>query len=401
MSFFDSLNLLQPDPIFGLTDAFAADRRFNKVNLGAGTYKDAKGAPFVLSCVKAAEAQILGLNLNKEYLPISGDRAYLAESLKLIIGEELGAKLGGNVFGVQTIGGTSALRMGAECLIQAGHKKIFLPNPTWPNHLNIFTRAGMLVHTYPYYDAKKRQIDFPALTQAVQDMQAGDVIILHACCHNPTGLDPSMEQWKELSALIKTQKVFPFFDLAYLGFGSGLDVDAQPVRHFAEQGHEMFIGLSYSKNFGLYGERIGALAMVAKTPEIALKTESHLKSLIRANYSNPPLHGERIITTILQSNLKQVWIDELGSMRQRIEEMRRALVEGLTKCSTLVDYSFIGQQKGMFSFTGLQPEEVQRLRVEYGIYMPADGRINVAGLNPQNIDYVMGALANTLQKTPR
>jgi len=390
-SFFESVTLLPEDPILGLTESFAKDKRTNKVNLGVGSYKNEEGAPLVLSAVKKAETILQQKNLNKEYLPIVGDTTYIQETLKLVF-----KNITPEMFGAQAVGGTGALRIGAEVLAEQKYKRIFLPAPTWGNHNRIFTRGGLAVENYPYYDSKKNGLNFIGMCQAVINMQRGDIILLHACCHNPTGIDLSTEQWGELSLLLKKHGVIPFFDLAYLGFGQGVNDDSKPLQIFLKDNHEMFISVSYSKNFGLYGERVGAFVFVGRDPQIAQKVGSHVKIIIRGNYSNPPSHGARIITTILQSELRKEWIEELDSMRQRIQKMRNTLVDGLHNAKCTKDCSYMKQQHGMFSFTGITAEQVQKLQNEYAIYMTSDGRINVAGLNKSNLDYVVNALKKVI-----
>lgn len=393
MPFFNDLTLLPPDAILGLPSLFAADPRPCKVNLGIGAYKTAEGASLVLNCVRKAEVQLLQKNLSKDYLPIEGDEAFLSCSLQLLFGSDLSQLNPKNIFAAQTIGGSGALRIAGEFLANNVNRTLFQSQPSWPNHKQIFERAGLNVDNYPYYDISQNKIDFDAMMKAVQNMSQGNIILLHACCHNPTGLDLSLEQWQELSKIIKKRQLIPLFDLAYQGFGQSLDADAQAVRLFAKEGHEMLVCYSFSKNFGLYGERLGFLAAITTNADAAQKVASQIKANIRGNYSTPPLQGARIIKTILKSEeLTHEWHIELQNMRERIQEMRSAFIAALLVKGVNKDLSFMHQQSGLFSLLGLSVEQVQRLRQEKGIYMPSNGRINIAGLNTQNIEYVAEAI---------
>ena len=305
----------------------------------------------------------------------------------------------GSVFGAQTIGGTGALRVGGEFLAQQISKTIYLSNPTWPNHKPIFSRAGLKIESYPYYDQSHHRLNFAEMQRSIQEMPADSIVLLQASCHNPTGMDLSMDQWKELSKLIKKQKIMPFFDFAYQGFAQDIDEDAKAIRYFAKEGHEMLVATSYAKNFGIYGERAGFLAIVSKNKETAGKVGSQIKQIVRGNYSTPPLHAARIVATILKDpDLKKEWQDELDNMRLRVNEMRKALVEELLLRSKDKDFSFLKQQRGLFSFCGLDNSQVHQLREEKGIYMPSNGRINVAGLNWHNIEYVVNAIVSVLKE---
>jgi aspartate/tyrosine/aromatic aminotransferase len=379
------------DPILGLTTAFRKDTRSNKVNLGVGAYRTASGEPFVLSSVQEAERQLFEAKLNKEYLPIDGDGAFVQATHGLIFGS-LAGRL--PLFGAQALGGTGALRIGAEYLALGGVRTIYLSTPTWANHKNIFSRGGLKVESYPYYDPLTHTVNFPAMLQAIQAMPAGSAILLHGCCHNPTGMDLTQEQWHALSDALLAQGVIPFFDLAYQGFGEGLDADAYPIRYFAEKGHELIVAYSFAKNFGLYGERVGFITFVAKDAAAAERVGRQVRPVIRANYSSPPLHGERIVTTILQSeSLTADWHRELETMRLRVIEMRKALAAGLCAKGLSADsYHTLLSQRGLFSYGFLTHDQVQHLRQEFAIYCPDDGRINVAGLNPKNVGYVIDAI---------
>lgn len=398
MSFFDTTTLLPEDPILSLPIAFNADPRPSKVNLGIGSYKDANGQSLVLSCVKKAEAILVQQEPNKEYLPIEGSPSYIKAASTLIFSEPILNKYQGGFFGAQALGGTGALRLGGEFLSQETSKSIFVPTPSWPNHKVIFTRAGMKVHHYRYYDEHRREIDFEGLCEDIKNMPPGSTILLHVCCHNPTGFDLSKEQWHIVSALLKKQKVIPFFDLAYQGFKESIDEDAYPVRLFASDEHELLVANSFSKNFGLYGERVGTLCLLTLHQEATKKVGSQIKQLIRGNFSNPPRHGAKIVTEILESPyLKSEWLKELSNMNDRIKAMRNALFVGLQAKSTDRDWNFIRLQKGFFSFCGLNSEQVHMMTQKFAIYLPRDGRINVAGLNENNIEYVIDAIAQVLK----
>jgi aspartate aminotransferase len=393
MSFFDSISQLPEDPILGIGPAFAADPRPNKVNLGIGSYKDADGMPYVLTAVKKAEALLLERSLSKDYLPIEGYAPFLEEVQRLIFGKGFPGAFDGRAFSLQTVGGTSALRVGGEFLSEESSKAIFIPNPSWSNHKRVFGKCGMMVHHYRYYDQTSHRIDFAGMCSDIELMPPGSTLLLHACCHNPTGVDLSMEQWEELSQLINKRKVIPFFDLAYQGFKGTVEEDASPIRLFVERGHELFVANSFSKNFGLYGERVGTLTLVTEHRDAAKRAASHLKLIVRGMYSNPPRHVGEIIYEILRSGpLRELWLSELAGMRDRMQAMRKKLVEGLAAHSDFKDWSFLLRQAGFFSFLGLDERQVRRLLEMHAVYMLAEGRINVSGLNARNIDTVVHAI---------
>lgn len=399
MSFFDTIELLPEDPILGLPIIFNADKHPQKVNLGIGAYADSEGKPYILTTVRDVEKGILSSETSKEYLPIEGDPNFIQGSLDLVFGENNTRITSGAAFAAQAIGGTGALRLGAEFLAQHTSKVAFISDPSWSNHKAIFQRSGMRVEYYKYYDPLLHRIDFAGLCASIKIMPPASVVVLQASCHNPTGIDLCFDQWKELSDLIKKQKVFPFFDLAYQGFGVDLEDDAKAIRYFAEQGHEMAVANSYSKNFGLYGERIGMLAILTSNPNQARRVGSQIKQIIRGMYSNPPLHGALIVGTILKNEkLKTAWKHELQSLRDRIIEMREALTFGLQSKSIDHDFTFLRSQKGIFSFSGLNKEQVARLRDERGVYMIQNGRLNVAGINQQNLDYVVESILSVITK---
>lgn len=396
MSCFDQIKLLPEDPIMHLPILFAADKNPNKVNLGIGSYKNESSQPVVFSSVQKAEKLLAEKKLNKEYPPIEGNAQFNQSSLKLIFGDTL-PQLSENLFAEQTVGGTSALRVAGEFLARNCSKEIFIPDPTWANHKLIFPYANMQINNYPYYDSKSHGIDFSAMLKAIGQMEKNSVILLHGSCHNPTGVDPTQEQWRELSNQIKKHRIIPLFDLAYQGFGEGLEEDAFAVRLFAKEGHEMFVASSNAKNFGLYGERVGMLTAISHHSDAMKKIRSHLKQTARSCYSVPPIHGARIVETILASTeLTNEWKQELDDIRRRIKNTRDSLVSGLKRLNSNRDFSFLTKQLGLFSYTGLTAGQVDFLRHRHGIYLAENGRINIAGLNPNNIEYVVHAVIEAL-----
>lgn len=397
MPFFNNIPQLPEDPILGVPLLFAADSRSNKINLGIGAYKTAEGQPNVLASVRKAESLLLQKNLNKEYLPIEGDHEFLKLSLILLLGNNSQLFESNRIFAAQTVGGASALRIGGEFFSKLIGKSVFIPQPSWSNHKQIFERAGLNVGSYPYYNHVIGAFDFQGMLEAIKNMPKKSLILLHGCCHNPTAIDPAPEQWSEISQLIKKYELCPFFDIAYQGFGNGLEQDAEAIRFFVKEGHEMFIAYSFSKNFGLYGERIGFLTTISSESESVPKIGSQIKSLIRGNYSNPPIHGARIVSTILKSHeLSMEWKTELQNMSERIKEMRKALIAALHVEGQHRNFSHLQQQNGLFFFLGLNPTQVQKLRDDFAIYTPSNGRINLAGLNSQNVPIVAKALLSIL-----
>lgn len=386
MDFFENVKQAPPDLIFGLNTAFSADKRNSKVNLGAGVYKTADLKPLILKAVKQAEAQLYTSEISKDYLPIDGDPGYVEAAKQLVFGGP-----SERIYGAQTVGGTAALRVGSAFMHLHGCKRIFISDPTWANHNRIFADAGLEVETYPYYDAKARCFHFEAFYESLNHMPEGSLVLLQGCCHNPTGFDPSVEQWKALCERLESRRLFPFFDFAYQGFGGDPEKDAAAVRLFVEAGLQCTVAVSHSKNFGLYAERTGALYIVCASEGEAKRVGSRLKMVIRGLYSNPPCHGARLVARILgDEQLKKMWRDELRSMYERINEMRSTLVSLL---ATQTDrFDCLATQLGMFSYTGLNADAVERLIADYGIYLPPDGRINVAGLNQQNVSYVAEAI---------
>ena len=377
MSFFEAISSLPDDPIFGLFAAFQADPRPEKINLAIGIYQDGEGKVPLLASVRKAEEEVLALREPKVYLPIDGSSDFLKATLKLIFGS-----LPDSCTAVQSIGGTGGLSVGAQFLQSQGFQALFLPEPSWSNHKQIFGRAGLKVASYSYYDPVEQKLDFAGICRSIRSMPTGSILLLHCCCHNPTGIDPSQTEWQEIETLVRKQRLLPFFDVAYQGFGAGIEADVWPIRYFAEKEHEILVSCSFSKNFSLYGERVGLLAILSSQKKIA----SHLKPIIRSTYSNPPHHGARLIAHILQNpSLKQLWEEELGQMRERLAAMRRELLRGLQRKPS-------EQQRGLFYMSGLSNEMVKRLREEKAVYLLDNGRLNLAGLNPANLPFVTQAL---------
>ncbi len=395
--FFHTITPAVLDPIFGLTVLFDADKRPDKINLGVGQYRNDQLITPVLESVKLAETFLLREEESKEYLPIAGDSAYLNKVGALVFGEFFWAGEGKRVSGVQTIGGTGALRIGGDFLKQEVGERIVISDPTWPNHRGVFTSCKMVVDAYPYYDIRAQKLEFDRMVQYLKNLTPGTTVVLHACCHNPTGADLSMDQWKILLKLFKENGLLPFFDFAYQGFGSSLEEDAKVIRLFASEGMEMLVACSHSKNFGLYSERVGALYVVSESQKIAEAVLSKLKIIVRTNYSNPPRHGAAIVAHILSTPvLKKMWEQEVVGMQSRIEKMRRAFVEALTSRSLKRNYLYLANRVGMFCFSGLKKEEVERLQKEFAIYMPLDGRINIAGLSDENLLTVVDAITEVI-----
>ncbi|MDR0476626.1 MAG: aspartate/tyrosine/aromatic aminotransferase [Desulfobulbaceae bacterium] len=384
------------DVILGLTEAFRADANPHKVNLGVGVYKDEVGLTPILQAVKEAEKILVAAEVSKNYLPIPGEVSFAVPVRELIFGAGHPALHEKRVVTAHTPGGTGALRVGAELLRKFLPKAtVWISNPTWSNHKGIF--AAFPQKEYPYYDPAHMGIDFPAMLETLNQVPAGDIVLLHACCHNPSGFDLQPQQWDELVAVAAARKWLPFVDFAYQGFAQGLADDRYAVAKLAETGLDMLVASSYSKNFGLYNERCGALSLVAPSEHEATVAMSHLKTVIRVLYSNPPAHGGLIVATILANQgLRALWEEEVAGMRRRIVEMRHLLVEGLKERGVSGDFSFITRQNGMFSYTGLSDRVVDWLRGEKHIYMVAGGRINLAGLTTKNIAYVCDSIRQAL-----
>jgi aspartate aminotransferase len=381
-----------PDPILGVTEAFKADKHPRKINLGVGAYRDENGKPYVLNAVKKAEHLLTAASPDKEYLPITGLPAFTKNALKLAYGSDSKPLEQDAIAVAQAISGTGALRIGGAFLARhyPRSKIIYLPVPSWGNHTPLFKDSGLEVRGYRYFDKKTFGLDFAGLKEDLQNAPKGSIVLLHACAHNPTGVDPTQSQWAEISDILGEQQLFPFFDMAYQGFASGsTSRDAFAVRHFVEEGHQIALAQSFAKNMGLYGERVGAFSMTTKDAEERMRVESQLKILIRPLYSNPPLHGARIASTILGSgDLYAEWEGEVKGMAERIITMREKLYGLLTHdLKTPGEWGHIKSQIGMFSFTGLNPAQCKALAEKAHVYMTSNGRISMAGLNGSNIEY--------------
>ncbi len=386
------------DAIFGLTEAFKNDPNPDKVNLGAGVYKDDLGNTPVLEAVKAAEKILLNGEKSKSYLPISGDPLYADNVQKLIFGETAEVYTAKRASTIQAPGGTGALRMGADLLKKfSPNAAVWVSSPTWANHKGIFSAAGFEIKEYPYYDARTKSVDIDNLISCLERIPKGDIVLMHACCHNPSGVDLSSDQWRQVADIAKEKKWVPFLDFAYQGFASGIKEDRFAVEMFVNTGLDLFIASSFSKNIGLYNERTGALTIVCPSSHEARVAMGHLKLTVRTCYSNPPAHGGLIVATILSDkDLTAQWIEELNFMRKRIVTMRCALVDGLAGRGIKDDFSYIKKQRGMFSFSGLSDDVVSWLRENKSIYVVGGGRINVAGLTSSNIDYICDSIAQAL-----
>lgn len=397
-SLYQNVEMAPRDPILGLNEQFNADNRSQKVNLGIGVYSDDDGRLPLLKAVRAAEQQHFEGALPRGYLPIEGLSAYNKGAQTLLLGQDSAVIAEGRAVTVETIGGTGALKVGADFLKKLSpNSKVYISNPSWQNHHAIFTDAGFTVETYPYYSNETHGLDFAAMKSFLECVDPKSIIILHACCHNPTGVDPNLEQWQEILDVIQSRQLIPFLDIAYQGFGAGLTEDAQVVRLFAEANVEMFVSSSFSKSFSLYGERVGALTLTTKDKDQAEKALSQIKTVIRTNYSNPPTHGATIVATVLNSpTLFKMWEDELSDMRVRIQSMREQLVNKIKEAGATQDFDFVLEQNGMFSYSGLTKDQVTRLREEFAIYAVDSGRICVAALNSKNIDYVAASIAAVL-----
>ncbi len=399
MSFFNHLEMLPPDPIFGLVKAFQEDKNPNKADLTVGIYYNEDLKPEVLKVVKEAEKALVDLEKTKTYLPIDGDQFYLEGTLKLLFGEDLASSEGYRTYCAQSVGGTGALRVVAQTLKEFVTDEIYIPAPTWPNHLKVFKSAGLEVKTYPYYNNKSHQIEFEEMLKTISKIKEGSAILFHGCCHNPTGKDPTKQQWEELSKLILEKKLIPVFDVAYQGFGESLDEDAWAVRHFVKAGHELFACYSYSKIFGLYAERVGAVFAVTSDEKTKKILATNVKPLIRGNYSNPPKHGASIVSYVLHHEiLSKSWRQELELMRVRIVNIRNEFSKLMQEKCPDRDYRYIDSLKGLFCLTGLSKEQVLKVIEDYGVYMTYGGRINLTGLNHDNIEYVTDSISKVLKQ---
>lgn len=393
MTFFDIIPLVPADPIFGLQTAFQEDPRSTKVNLSIGVYKTLELKTPVMSCVKRAERDIWEAEKNKDYLPGDGDKLFVHQVGQLVFGEKFWERQSGRISGLQSVGGTGALRVGGDLLKKEIGSDIYMSDPTWPNHRGVFAQCGLTVHTYPYYDHEHDRLNFEALFHALETCPRGSTILLHACCHNPTGKDLNEEQWKKLLALFLAKGHLPFFDIAYQGLGQGLTEDAYAVRLFAEAGLQMIVAFSCSKNFGLYGERVGAFFAVTNSSQAASNVSSQLRIIARRLYSNPPIHGAKVVAHVLSTpSLRSAWEIEVTQMRERIIEMRRAFATALSQKIKTKNYHTLNEGNGMFAFCPIGKAQVERLIAEFGIYMTSDGRINISGLTWDNLDDVVNAI---------
>ena len=398
MSLFSAVEMAPRDPILGLNEQFNADTNPAKVNLGVGMYYDDKGALPLLQCVQAAEKAMMETPKARGYLPIDGIAAYDAAVKALLFGNEGEPVKAGRVATVQSLGGTGGLKVGADFLKHLNpHAKVLISDPSWENHRALFTNAGFAVATYRYYDAAKRGVDFEGMLADLNAAAPATVVVLHACCHNPTGYDITPAQWDQVVATVKAKGLVPFLDMAYQGFAYGLSEDGAAVQKFVAAGLTCFVSTSFSKSFSLYGERVGALSVLCENKEEAARVLSQLKIVIRTNYSNPPTHGGAIVAAVLgKPEWRALWEKELGEMRVRIKAMRQKLVDGLKAAGVQQDMSFITRQIGMFSYSGLSKDQMVRLRNEFGVYGTDTGRMCVAALNSKNIDYVCASIAKVL-----
>ena len=395
---FDAVELAPRDPILGLNEQYNSDTRPNKVNLGVGVYYNDEGRIPLLRAVRQAEAQRIEAAAARGYLPIEGLPSYNKAAQTLLLGEGSEVIASGRAVTAQTLGGTGALKVGADFLRWLlPQSKVVISNPSWENHRALFERAGFTVDSYPYYDPATHGLDFEGMLAGLQALPSKTIVVLHACCHNPTGVDPTYEQWQQIVQVVKENDLVPFLDIAYQGFGDGLEEDASVVRLFASHDLTMLVSSSFSKSFSLYGERVGALTFVTSSQDESTRILSQLKRVIRTNYSNPPTHGGSVVAAVLNTpDLHGLWVEELAEMRERIRTVRTQLVEKLKVRNPAQNFDFVLDQRGMFSYSGLTPEQVERLRTEHGVYAVSSGRICVAALNSGNIDYVADSIAQVL-----
>tara|TARA_Y100000814_G_scaffold286049_1_gene254677 strand:- start:646 stop:1839 length:1194 start_codon:yes stop_codon:yes gene_type:complete len=395
---FNNISEAEKDPILGLTEEFKNDLNSKKVNLSVGVYQDDKGNTPTLPSVTEAEKEILNQNISKTYKPIDGDKEFTEKSIQLVAGEDLFSEINNTSFGLNTPGGTGALRLASDFLFQFSSKsKVWISNPSWPNHKPIFEASGFKVDSYPYFNNESNSIDFENLTSKIKKIPKGDVLVMHGCCHNPTGEDLKAEQWDEVSDIAKSNNLLVICDFAYQGLADGLDDDANGVRKMIRNLDNLIICTSYSKNFGLYSERVGCLIYNSKNESNCAPVLSHMKKTARSNYSNPPAHGSEIVKFILSHNsLRDKWKEDLKNMRDRIKNMRKLLVKELKNKGCSKDFSFIERQKGMFSYTGLSKDQVNTLKKNNSIYIVNSGRINIAGLTTTNVGYVANAINDVI-----
>ena len=398
MSLFTAVEMAPRDPILGLNEQFAADTNPNKVNLGVGVYFDDNGKLPLLECVQSAEKAMMDKPTARGYLPIDGIAAYDAAVKSLVFGADSEPVSSGRVATVQGIGGTGGLKIGADFLRKISpNAKVMISDPSWENHRALFTNAGFQVDSYAYYDAEKRGVNFEGMLASLNAAAAGTIVVLHACCHNPTGYDITAAQWDQVIAVVKAKSLTPFLDMAYQGFGHGIQEDGAVIGKFVAAGLNFLVSTSFSKSFSLYGELVGALSVVCIDKEECGRVLSQLKIVIRTNYSNPPIHGGAVVAAVLANpEWRATWEKELSEMRLRIKAMRQKLVDGLKAAGVKQDMSFITTQIGMFSYSGLNKDQMVRLRSEFGVYGTDTGRMCVAALNSKIIDYVCQAIAKVV-----
>ena len=398
MSMFSAVEMAPRDPILGLNEHFAADSNPKKVNLGVGVYYDDNGKLPLLACVQKAEQAMMEKPSARGYLPIDGIAAYDSAVQALVFGAQSPSVQAKRVATVQCLGGTGGLKVGADFLKRLNPQaKVLISDPSWENHKALFTQAGFDVQAYPYYDAQALGVDFPKMLASLASADPGTIVVLHACCHNPTGYDITPSQWKQVVETLKAKGLTAFLDMAYQGFGHGIAEDGAVIDLFVQAGLSFFVATSFSKSFSLYGERVGALSVHCETADEAAKVLSQLKIAIRTNYSNPPIHGGSVVAAVLNNpEWRRLWEGELAEMRVRIKEMRQKLVEGLKAAGVQRDMGFITQQIGMFSYSGLSKDQMIRLRNEFGVYGTDTGRMCVAALNSKNIDHVCVSIAKVL-----
>jgi aromatic-amino-acid transaminase len=398
MNLFSSVQLAPKDPIFGLTEAYTADQRPGKVNLGVGVYYTDEGKVPLLRAVLEAEKEVVAKEAPRAYIPIEGPNPYNSAVQNLLFGKDSALIQAGRVVTAECLGGTGALRVGGDFVKRLEpNSPAAISSPSWENHRGIFEAAGYTVLDYTYFDPKTRGVDFDGMVKSLESFPAKTLVILHACCHNPTGADLTKDQWKTIISICQQKQLIPFLDIAYQGFAAGIEEDGAAVRMFADSGMSFFVSSSFSKSFSLYGERVGALSIVTQSKEESARVLSQLKRVIRTNYSNPPTHGAAIVATVLNSpKLRQMWEDELAQMRERIKSMRHGLKEKLAAAGISHDFSFIEAQRGMFSYSGLTADQVAKLQEQDAIYALSTGRICVAALNSKNIDRVAQAIARVL-----